>query len=145
MGKILKNDDRNEQQATQLTQNPQQRFLIPFIILVDGFSLRVFKNGEITSAFRAYHELAERMDDYPILDESDYSNREYEATLDNIKDAAWRLKNDFDLPDGWECEVYSWLSEHRSVEIENKDDSGGYPRETARRSAFKELGFKEQE
>ena len=32
---------------------------------VDGFSLRVFNAiGEITSAFRAYHELGERLDDY---------------------------------------------------------------------------------
>ena len=59
---------------------------------VDGFSVRVFNaTGNITAAFRAYHELAERLDDYPILDEADYSNREFEATLDNIKDAAWRV------------------------------------------------------
>ncbi len=112
---------------------------------IDGFSVKVFdQNGEITPAFRAYHELAERLDDYPILDESDYSNREYEATLDNIKDSAWRLKNDFQLPDGWESEVYSWLSDHRSGEIENKDDQGGYPSEQALRAAFEALGFDEE-
>jgi hypothetical protein len=72
---------------------------------VDGFSLRVFRNGEVTDAFRAYHELAQRMDDYPILDESDYSERELEATLDNIADAAWRLKNEFDLPEDWTWQV----------------------------------------
>ena len=112
---------------------------------VDGFSLRVFKNGEITEAFRKYHELAEKLDDYAYLDESDYSNREYEATLDNIKDAAWRLKNEFDLSDGWECEVYSWLSEHDSSQVENRDDQGGYPSEEALRSAFEALEFKVQE
>ena len=64
---------------------------------VDGFSVRVFHgNGEITEAFTTYHELAERMADYPILDESDYSERELDATLSNIKEAAWRLKNEFD-------------------------------------------------
>jgi hypothetical protein len=111
---------------------------------LDGFSLRVFDaTGNITAAFCAYHELAERLDDYPILDESDYSNREFEATLDNIKDAAWRLKNDFDLPEGWESEVYSWLSDHRSGEIENKDDQGGYPSEEALRAAFEAQGFEE--
>lgn len=113
---------------------------------VDGFSIRVFDaNGEITPAFRLYHELAERLDDYPILDESDYSNRQYEATLDNIMDAAWRLKNDFELPDGWESEVYSWLSDHRSGEVENRDDQGGYPSEDALRSAFVALGFEEEQ
>lgn len=104
---------------------------------VDGFSVRVFNaTGNITPAFRAYHELAERLDDY--------SNREFEATLDNIKDAAWRLKNDFNLPEGWESEVYSWLSDHRSGEIENKDDQGGYPSEQALRAAFEALGFEEE-
>ena len=60
-----------------------------------------------------YHDLMEQLDDYPILDEEDYSNREYEATLENISDAAWRVKHEYDLPDGWECDVYSWLSDNR--------------------------------
>ena len=85
------------------------------------------------------------MDDYPILDESDYSNREYEATLSNLTDAVWRLKNEFDLPEGWECEVYSWLSDHDSSQVENRDDQGGYPSEEALKAAFEALGFKAQE
>ncbi len=68
---------------------------------VDGFSIRVFRDSEITEVFRAYHELAERMADYPVLDEGDYSRREHESTLENIDDAAWRLKDDYDLPEGW--------------------------------------------
>ena len=43
---------------------------------VDGFSIRVYRNGEITEAFKTYHDLMEQMDGYPILDEEDYSNRE---------------------------------------------------------------------
>jgi len=112
---------------------------------VDGFSIRVFRNGEITEAFKTYHELAARMDDYPILDESDYSNREYEATLDNIKDAAWRLKNEFNLPEDWVGQVYDWLSEHRSGEIENKDDQGGYPSEEGLKAAFTALNYRRDE
>jgi hypothetical protein len=108
---------------------------------VDGFSVRVFKNGAITKAFETYHNLAQQLDDYPILDESDYSDRESEATLDNIKDAAWRLKNDFSLPDGWQWQVYQWLSDHRCAEIENVDDQGGYPSESALLEAFDALGF----
>lgn len=108
---------------------------------IDGFSVRVFKDGKVTDAFQKYHELAERLDDYPILDESDYSDREYEATLENIEDAAWRLKNEFDLPDGWEGEVYSWLSDNESSEVENADDQGGYPHEDALRRAFESLGY----
>ncbi len=113
---------------------------------INGFSVRVFDaNGDITEAFRMYHELAETMDDYPILDESDYSEREYEATLENISDAAWRLKKQFALPDGWESEVYSWLSDNDPCEIENVDDQGGYPSESALKEAFMALEFKQSE
>jgi hypothetical protein len=109
---------------------------------VDGFSLRVFDgNGEITEAFCKYHELSAALYDYPILDESDYSERELEATLENIADAAWRLKNEFNLPEGWVWQVYDWLSENRSGEVENRDDQGGYPSEEAMREAFEALNF----
>jgi hypothetical protein len=109
---------------------------------VDGFSIRVFDgDGEITEAFRKYHELAEAMHDYAILDEEGYSERELEATLENIEDAAWRLKNEFELPEGWVWSVYDWLSEHRSGELENVDDRGGYPSEEAMREAFEALDF----
>jgi hypothetical protein len=45
------------------------------------------------------------MNDYPILDESDYSERELEATFENILLAAWRLKDTYQLPDGWEAAI----------------------------------------
>jgi len=112
---------------------------------VDGFSIRVFKNGEITDAFRNYHELAERLADYPILDEEDYSRREYEATVENIADAAWRLKDEYELPDDWQWEAYGWLSDNRCGEIENADDQGGYPSEESLRAAFDALGFPQME
>lgn len=109
---------------------------------ISGFSIRVFdRQGEITEAFAKYHELAEAMDQYPILDESDYSERELKATLENIEDATWRLKNEFDLPEGWAWQVYDWLSDHRSGEIENVSDQGGYPSEAALREAFAALNF----
>lgn len=113
---------------------------------VDGLSIRVFDgDGEITEAFRKYHELAEAMDDYPILDESDYSERELEATLENIEHAAWRLKHEYELPEGWVWQTYDWLSDNRSGEVENRDDHGGYPCEEAMREAFEALGFEQAE
>jgi hypothetical protein len=86
---------------------------------VDGFSIRICRNGEITDAFRAYHDLMDQLDGYPVLDEEDYSRREYEATLESIADAAWRVKPEYSLPDGWEGDVYSWLSDHKGVRPTN--------------------------
>ena len=112
---------------------------------VDGFSVRVFdQGGEITPAFKGYYEHSERMADYPILDESDYSEKEYEATLENIEEDAWRLKRQFNLPEDWVGQVYSWLSDNDSKQIENRDDQGGYPDEKSLRAAFLALGYKEQ-
>jgi hypothetical protein len=108
---------------------------------VDGFSSRVFKDGVITEAFRSYHAVAERLADYPILNEQDYSRREFEATLENIADAAWRLKHEYDLPEGWEGDVYSWLGEHRQRAVENRDDQGGCPKADDLRDAFEALGY----
>jgi hypothetical protein len=108
---------------------------------IDGYSIRVFRDGEVTDAFRAYHELAQRLADYRVLDEEDYSRRECEATLENIADAASRLKRRFDLPEGWEPDVYSWLANHNDRAIENSDDQGGYPEEAELEAAFLALGF----
>jgi hypothetical protein len=110
---------------------------------VDGFSIRVFRRGRITKAFRIYHELAQRLSDYPILDEEDYSRREYEATIENLIDAAWKLKNEFELPEGWEESVYDWFSDHNFA-IESSD-RGGYPTEDQLRAAFEALGFPQNE
>ena len=108
---------------------------------VDGFSIQVYRGGEVTDAFQTYHDLAERLADYPILDESDYGRREYEATMENIADAARRVRGQYALPDGWEGDMYSWLSEHRQRAVENRDDRGGYPEENDLRAAFDALGY----
>ena len=74
---------------------------------IDGFSIRVFRNAEITDAFAKYHELTEELADYPILDEEDYSQRECEATFENLTDAAWRLKDEYDLPEDWKSTYWT--------------------------------------
>jgi hypothetical protein len=109
---------------------------------IEGYSVLVFDgNRQVTDAFRTYHELEVRMSDYPLLDESDYSNREYDATLENIGNAAWRLKREYDLPEGWEGDVFSWFWEHRQSAVENVDDQGGSPDEDELREAFDALGY----
>ena len=77
----------------------------------DGYSIRVYRNGQITEAFRAYHALAVRLADYPVLDEEDYSRREYVATVENLRSEGY----DSDIyapPEGWAGEVFRWLWDH---------------------------------
>ena len=110
---------------------------------IKGYSIRVYRRGRITKAFRTYHELAQRMADYPILDEMDYSERELEATFDNIADSAWRLEPLYDLPEGWIGNVYHWLADNDCSAIESADDQGGYPDEDQLRTAFDALGYRQ--
>ena len=77
---------------------------------------------------------------YPILNESDYCSREYEATIENLPNAAWRLKREYELPEGWEGAVYDWFVNNDCSAIESSDDQGGYPSEEQLRAAFEALG-----
>lgn len=54
------------------------------------------------------------------------------------------MKRAFTLPEGWQGEVFSWLADNDPSEVENRDDTGGYPSEASLRAAFVSLGFKEQ-
>ena len=83
------------------------------------------KGGEITDGFKFYYDLAERLAGYPVLDEGDYGRREYEATVENIAEAAWRLKGEYGLNEGWEGNVFCWFWDHRQRAVENRDDRGG--------------------
>lgn len=112
---------------------------------IDGFAMRVFRDGEITEAFKIYHELQERMDNYPVLSDEDYSEREYEATLENIGLSAHRLKHDYDLPDEWESAVFSWFWDNNQSAVENTSDQGGWPSEDDLEEAFAALGYPEVE
>lgn len=108
---------------------------------VEGYAIRVYRDGQVTDAFHKWHDLQQRLADYPLLDEKDHSRREYEATLENIADAAWRLKREYELPDNWESNVYSWLWDHSPEEVEGRDDRGGWPSEESLAKAFESLGF----
>lgn len=51
------------------------------------------------------------------------------------------LKHDFELPNGWETEVFDWLWDHDERSVENIDDQGGWPEESKLEAAFEALGY----
>ena len=78
---------------------------------LDGLSIRVYRpDGSITPAFGEFCRIKEALANYPILNEQDYSEREYLETLANYRGEMWREKN---LPEGWEAEVYSLVRRQR--------------------------------
>ena len=49
---------------------------------LDGFAVRVYRpDGRITAAFEELHRIREDLDGCPILNEPDYSDREYQDSL----------------------------------------------------------------
>ena len=105
---------------------------------VSGFSLKVFDaDGNVTEAFKKYHELHVRMDNYPVLDESDWSERQYEATRENvasvIKDVTGKQPSNKLV-----TKVDCWLSMNDPDSLDDSDGRGGYPSEEAVKTALKE-------
>jgi hypothetical protein len=112
---------------------------------VDGFSVRVFKpDGTITPAFEEFCQIKAELEAVLILDEADYSKRQYEATLENYREELWRLRDE--LPDGWEAKVYSYFSDNGLDEfIENRDERGGWAPREKLIEALEALGLSPQE
>ena len=106
-----------------------------------GFSVRVLSpDGAVTDAFREFCDIQEALDDYPILDEQGYSDREYAATLENYAREMWQQKDE--LPEGWAGEVYDWFEEHGHQEYtESRDDRGGWAPRAAITEALTDLGL----
>lgn len=108
---------------------------------VDGWLVRVYHDdGRITDAFKALHEFACALADYPVLNDDDLGAREHEATLDNIEEVGRSMVRD-DAPETWVTDVSSWLWEHASHEVESRDGNGGYPSEDGMRDALEALGY----
>lgn len=94
---------------------------------VNGFAIRVYAaDGSITPAFATYADLALAMQEYPVLDEQDYSNREYAATPEFIDDELRGILGG-PPPKGASNKVFSWLWDNEQDELENVDDRGGSP------------------
>jgi hypothetical protein len=111
---------------------------------VDGFELRVYATGgAITPAFATYCELQARLDDYPVLDEDDYSEREREALYENVCQGLRMSPFYFsaDEADAAAEGVIRWLWNHDPGAIDNRDDQGGYPNDDELAKALEALGY----
>ena len=94
------------------------------------------KNGKVTKAGIAALEWKNRLESYPVADDEDFSRREFEATLDNIRSTG-------SLDEHTAQKVYDWLSENDQRALENADDQGGAPSEDQIDKALKAMGLME--
>lgn len=81
---------------------------------------------------------------YPVADESDYSELETEETAKNVRQAAelHARRLEVDLPgEEWLGSLLDWIQENHESDLENTSDQGGYPSEDVLDEAFEALGW----
>lgn len=104
---------------------------------VDGYSIRVYEqDGSLTPAFQAWASIQEQLDDYPILDEELYGQKEMDAEYENIKQAIpsflhrhedERVEDYGDMDaDELTNKFLDWGRE-KGLQFENIDDQGYWP------------------
>ncbi len=108
---------------------------------VEGYAVRVYRGGRITPVFRVWYGLARRIARDELLDEADHAARQCEAAVENIAIAGWRFQERYDLPAGWEQQVFTWLWDHRDSALQDCDDQGGCPSEEHIEAALQALGL----
>lgn len=108
---------------------------------IDELAVRVFdEQGGITDAFHAIVDWKDKLEDYPIADEDDYSEREQNALIEHIASQIMFSGFTVDDPEDWAYRVAQWLSENGyDNELENIDDRGAYPSEEAVQEALRVL------
>ena len=113
---------------------------------MDGYAIRCFKKGteEPTEAWLKYCSLMADLEEYPVLDDEDHSNKEYEATIDWISENGYRYVAS-EVDNGWEDRVYKWLWDNNQIAIENTDDQGGTPTDEEIIEALKALDMLDPE
>lgn len=99
------------------------------------------KRGKPTKVAKFIYDTFTTMAEaYPVLDDSLYSELQYKATLENIKNEGDRLVAD-NAPKSWPGEVFGWLWDNNQSAVEDRDDQGGYPSESQITEALKALGY----
>jgi hypothetical protein len=87
---------------------------------IDELAIRlVTEDGINTRALVFFQNILDQLADYPILNEDDWSNREYEDTLDTLESCyKWDLESaGYVLPDDWSSTLYSELEVSSSDEL----------------------------
>jgi hypothetical protein len=76
------------------------------------------------SAVKEAELIQEDMSGYPVLDDEDYSDREYQATMENILTSLRMLG--FGADEKMGKDIYNWLSRNDDYALEDCDDTGAW-------------------
>ena len=108
---------------------------------VDHLSFKAIdESGGPTRIFRVITAWFNALSDYPVADESDYSEREYEALLDNIDMMGQPMVGD-SPPENWASQCCVWFWDNDPGAVENNDDQGGCPSEEQMKTCLEALSL----
>ena len=108
---------------------------------VEGYAIRIRKEGAFTPVFLKWAEIAFALSNYPLLDEDDHYRRENEAAFNNTVEVARRVASKLDAMSFDAEKIYQWLRDNEESEIENRDGHGGYPSYEAVERAMLDIGY----
>ncbi len=95
-------------------------------------------HGAPTRMMRVVKDWFDHLADYPVADDSDYSEKEYEATLKNIEDVGSRFVKSR-APKNWPSKVFKWFWDNDESAVENRNGDGGYPSDEQMKAALRAL------
>lgn len=108
---------------------------------VEQLSFKVVDTDEKPSRVaRIIKGMMDALEEYPVLDESSFSEMEHEATLENIKNHTSSMLKD-GVPDDWDSQMFSWFWDNDQEAVEPSDGGGGYPSDEQFEKAARALGF----
>lgn len=96
-----------------------------------------------TTVCRIVCEWAAEIDDHGVLDESDLSERELEATLENLESIARDVRDD--VPEGWVRQLHRWLTANHPSEMDSQNFEGAWPDRKIVQQGLAALGYLEEE
>lgn len=102
-------------------------------------------DGEATDLHEWLGEWFGGLLDYPFADDSDFYERQYEATIKNITDVGYSLVDDAKAPEDWAEQVFDWFRDNDENALEDHDDTGAYPSKEQMEAALRALGWLEDD
>lgn len=105
-----------------------------------GWFELILINPTATEIVKQAEDMLNALSDYPVLDDSDYCKREYDATIENIIDSA-KWNGDTEITEEQAYDVYSWFEDNNQSALDNNDDNGGYPDKDEIVTALKALNL----
>ena len=99
-----------------------------------------------SSALVLWNDIKADMDRYPVLNDKDYSEREFAATLWGIEDACYMYDDrEVNLPNDHAQKLFDYFWDNDQSAVESCDDTGGYPDDDQLTRAFTALGWMVEE